>query len=81
MPKINLISQESMYPSIREEHGDIKRENWTAVRTERLVAFEVSNNVARSAISMACEVNSSEPRREREEKGDQRERKANKRER
>ena len=50
------------------------------MRMERLATFEVSGNMARSTISMACEVNSSEPRREREEEGDRRERKANTRE-
>ena len=38
------------------------------MRMERLATFEVSGNMARSTISMACEINSSEPRRERERK-------------
>ena len=58
-----------------------ERENWMAVRMEKSTTFEVSSNMGRSTISMACEVNSSEPRREREEDSDRRERKANKRER
>ena len=38
------------------------------MRMERLATFEVSGNMARLTISMACEINSSEPRRERERK-------------